>query len=103
MGGVNCGRFSPDGRLLAVGDLLGRVIVYSTSTWKPVTGTLGTGEQNAASFAPDGSMLATDTGAYIWDIRPASLMRHACEVAGRRLTRAEWSAFLPGRAYHPAC
>jgi len=48
-------------------------------------------------------MLATDTGAYIWDIRPASLMRHACEVAGRRLTRAEWSAFLPGRAYHPAC
>jgi WD40 repeat protein len=125
------------------------VIVYSTATWKPVTSPLGTGEENAASFSPDGSMLATDTGAgtvqlwdipsgqpigaplpgvpdagvipiitpdgthviagyqfsraYLWDVRRASLIRHACEVAGRRLTRAEWNAFLPARAYRPAC
>jgi hypothetical protein len=24
-------------------------------------------------------------------------------VAGRRLTRAKWAEFLPGRAYAPAC
>ena len=50
-------------------------------------------------------MLALNAGgrAYVWDIRPASLVRQACAVAGRRLTRAEWAAFLPGRAYAPAC
>ena len=57
-------------------------------------------------FTPDGTHLiaAQDNGrAYRWDIRPASLVRQACEVAGRRLARAEWDEFLPGRAYHPAC
>jgi len=58
------------------------------------------------AFTPDGGHLvaAYDTGrAYLWDIRPASLAEHACDVAGRRLTRAEWEAFLPGRDYDPAC
>ena len=41
--------------------------------------------------------------AYRWDLRPESLARHACQVAGRRLTRAEWTEFLPGRDYNPAC
>jgi len=41
--------------------------------------------------------------AYVWDIRSSSLVRQACRVAGRRLTRAEWAEFLPGRAYAPAC
>ena len=45
-----------------------------------------------------------DTGlAYRWDIRPASLIRQACLIAGRTLTRAEWDEFLPGRDYEPAC
>jgi hypothetical protein len=48
--------------------------------------------------------LTGETGrAYRWDIRPASLARHACRVAGRRLTRSEWAQFLPGRPYDPAC
>ena len=57
-------------------------------------------------FTPDGSHVIAGyqfSRAYVWDIRPASLIRHACEVAGRRLTRTERNAFLPGRAYHPAC
>jgi hypothetical protein len=40
---------------------------------------------------------------YRWDIRPQSLARQACRVAERRLTRAEWAEFLPGRDYDPAC
>ena len=36
-GGADFGRFSPDGRFLAVGDLAGRVQVFATATWKPVT------------------------------------------------------------------
>jgi WD40 repeat protein len=58
------------------------------------------------SFTPDSARLlaAYETGdAYLWDIRPESLVRQACRVAGRQLTRAEWDEFLPGRDYDPAC
>jgi hypothetical protein len=57
------------------------------------------------SFTADGHLLAAyETGdAYLWDIRPESLVRQACRVAGRRLTRTEWNQFLPGRDYDPAC
>ena len=57
-------------------------------------------------FTADGAYLLamTDTGrAYRWDIRPATLERQACAVAGRTLTRAEWADALPGRPYAPAC
>lgn len=58
------------------------------------------------SFTPDGTrLIATyETGkTYRWDIRPEALVRQACRVASRRLTRAEWTEFLPGRGYDPAC
>ena len=148
-GGAGFGRFSPDGRFLAVGDLAGRVQVYATATWKPVTPSFAGGRAAWAAFTRDGRTLATgntdgtvrlwdvasgqalgaplpgipnvqvvpiftpdDTHliaayqngrAYRWDIRPASLVRQACKVAGRRLTREEWDEFLPGREYAPAC
>ena len=147
--GVASGRFSPDGRLIAVSDLRGRVQVLSTATWKPITPWLEGGRTAWQDFSPDGRTLATgntdgtvrlwdiesgqalgaplpgvphsiavpfftprgthliaaqDNGrAYRWDIRPQSLVRQACEIAGRRLTRAEWEELLPGRAYQPAC
>jgi WD40 repeat protein len=40
---------------------------------------------------------------YSWYVRPSSWARHACAVAGRPLTRAEWEEALPGRQYDPAC
>jgi DNA-binding SARP family transcriptional activator/WD40 repeat protein len=149
--GVVSTEFSPDGRLLAVGDLQGRSRVWSTETWEPVTRsfaghthgiwsmaidrngrTLATGSLDgtvrlwdieteqaigaplpgvpsrpvAPLFTPNGTRLiaAYDSGeAYRWDIRPESLVRQACRVAGRRLTRAEWTEFLPRRDYDPAC
>jgi WD40 repeat protein len=149
-GGSDFGRFSPDSRLLAVGDLRGRVQVFSTATWKPVTPAFAGGRATWAAFSGNGRTLATGNTdgtvrlwditsgqalgaplpgipnsrvqpiftpdgtyliaayqngrAYRWDIRrPASLVRQACRVAGRRLTRAEWDEFLPGREYEPAC
>ena len=148
-GGASFGRFSPDGRFLAVSDLPGRVQVYATATWKPVTPSFAGGRAAWAAFTRNGRTLATgntdgtvrlwdvasgqalaaplpgipnvqvvpiftpdDTHliaayqngrAYRWDIRPASLVRQACKVAGRRLTRKEWDDFLPGREYAPAC
>ena len=41
--------------------------------------------------------------AYRWNVRPSSWARHACTVAGRRLTRSEWEDALPERDYDPAC
>ena len=60
----------------------------------------------APLFTRDGAYLLaiTDAGiAYRWDVRPSSWARHACAVAGRSLTRAEWSEELPDRDYAPAC
>jgi hypothetical protein len=57
-------------------------------------------------FTPDGTHLIAsyDNGrAYLWDLRPERLLRQACHVAGRRLTREEWAEFLPDRDYDPAC
>jgi WD40 repeat protein/DNA-binding SARP family transcriptional activator len=147
--GGNAARWSPDGRRIAVSDARGRVQVFSTATWMPVTAPLAGARATWMVFSPDGRMLAagnrdgtvslwdarsgqaigarlpgipqseavpffTPGSRYVivaqangravrWDIRPASLAKHACDVAGRRLTRAEWEAFLPGRAYAPAC
>ena len=144
-------RFSPDGRLLAVGTRFGKTQVWSTATWKPVTRWLGgdAGGILIAHISPDGrssppaatsatcscgtsateqalgpplpggtnvpvlpfftadgnALIASyETGrAITWDLRSESLTRHACEVAGRRLTRDEWQEFVPGRDYDPAC
>jgi WD40 repeat protein len=66
-------RFSPDGRLLAVGTRTGRVRVFSIETWEPVTRWL-TGDPsgiNAAVISRDDRTLATgsDTGAIqLWDV-----------------------------------
>jgi hypothetical protein len=59
-------------------------------------------------FSADGAYLFAIYGqgvgrAYRWDVRPSSWARHACDVAGRPLTRAQWDEVLPGRAYKPAC
>jgi WD40 repeat protein len=146
--GAYLARWSPDGKLLAVGDLRRRIILYSTQTWKPVR-TLTGGSAGWATFSPDSRTLVTgnadgtmglwdvasgqalgaplpgppdnftvpmftpggthlvagyqDGTASIWDLRPATLERQACAVAGRTLTRAEWADALPGRDYEPAC
>ena len=146
-GGVSYSRFSPDGRLLAIGDLQRRVHLYSTKTWAPATGFVLNADAVWVAFSPDSAVLAAgglgtvrlfdvangqalgalpspsgstavpmflpgdaglvagqeDGTATLWDLRPAALARRACEIAGRRLTHAEWDAALPGRDYAPAC
>lgn len=58
------------------------------------------------TFFPDGKRVvaAFDSGyAIVWEIEPAAWATHACRVAGRNLTRAEWRDFLPERPYRPVC
>ena len=61
--------------------------------------------------------LAPGDRVIVWDLRadvgtaapsrsgadPARSLRAACEIAGRDLSRAEWSHYLPGRRWQPTC
>jgi len=100
---------SPDGRTLATGAASDGVVrLWDLPTQRQLGAPLPglPGRMTAPQFTPDGrSLLAiTDAGrAYLWDVRPSSWVRHACDVAGRSLTRAEWQDALPERPYAPAC
>jgi WD40 repeat protein/DNA-binding SARP family transcriptional activator len=99
---------SPNGRLLATASTDGTTRLFDLATHRPVGAPLPgpRDRQIAPVFTPDGAYLfaITDAGrAYRWDIRPSSWARHACEIAGRRLSRTEWNDVLPERDYAPAC
>jgi WD40 repeat protein len=99
---------SLDSRLLAVGGSNGAIQLFDLDSQQPLGSPLPALPKRrvAPLFTPDGNhlLVVTDGGrAYRWDLRPAAWARHACDVAGRRLTRAEWNEELPGRPYKPAC
>jgi WD40 repeat protein/DNA-binding SARP family transcriptional activator len=106
-GGIESAQISRDDRALATTTETGVVRLWDIKTGQAIgTALPGVPSRPAvAYFTARGHLIASyDTGrAYLWDIRPGSLARHACEVAGRRLTRTEWDEFLPGRDYNPAC
>jgi WD40 repeat protein len=107
-GVVQLAAISPDNRVLAAGATDGGVRLWDIKTQQQIgTALPGVPQREVIPlFTPDGSALiaAYNTGrAYRWDIRPQSLIKHACQVAGRQLTRAEWEQALPGRDYDPAC
>jgi WD40 repeat protein len=99
---------SPDGRMLAAGSNDGTLGLFEFPSGQPL-GMRLPGLPNrpvAPLFTPDGTHLLTVSyggPGYRWDVRPSSWARQACAVAGRKLTRAEWSEVLPGRPYAPAC
>ena len=99
---------SPDGRTLATGGDDGTIRLFDLRTQSAVGASLpGVPNKTMAPlFTPDGrSLLAiSNVGlAHAWNIRPDSWARQAWAVAGRRLSRAEFSEALPGRDYAPAC
>lgn len=99
--------FGADGRLLATGGDDGAVRLWDVSSGQAIGRLEGVPARYVIPLLiPGGMRLLTgdEAGqAHVWDLSPAALARHACRVAGRRLTRAEWQEYLPSRDYRPAC
>jgi WD40 repeat protein len=71
------------------------------ATLDPESGTWGN-----AGFTPDGATLISVSANGLgsaWPVNPASWAAHACAVAGRNLTREEWSRFVSGYPYSQVC
>jgi WD40 repeat protein len=97
--------FSTDGQTLAsIGG--NETILWSVPQRSPMaTLSAATGQ---AIFSHDGRALATgnagDGGSVLlWDTDPASWRKSLCTIAGRDLTQAEWSSYLPERPYQSVC
>lgn len=99
--------FSPDGATLAVSGGDSFVSLWDAATGAQIGPKLAAGGRGAMiEFSPDGRRLLethADGRGAVWDVAPESWERRACDIANRTLTREEWKAFLPGRAYEPAC
>jgi DNA-binding SARP family transcriptional activator/WD40 repeat protein len=108
-GPVSSITFDPSGRRFAITSRQdGTVKLFATSTLQQQGTTLNTDERagSTAMFGPRGSSLIVvdDRGdAFTWPTSLAGWEQRACAIAGRNLTREEWSRYLPGQAYSRVC
>ena len=101
-------KFTPDGTMLASAGQDGAVALWDVKTQNPIGPSLPVEPDSylAADMSPDGSRLfaaSSNRRAVRWDIAPKAWKRHACRVAGRELTRHEWTDALPDRPYRTVC
>jgi WD40 repeat protein/DNA-binding SARP family transcriptional activator len=64
------------------------------------------GQWGSVRYTPDGSKLIVvyqDGKGFVWPVSARGWADHACAVAGRNLTREEWSRFVGGRRYRDVC
>ena len=100
--------FTPDGTMLASAGQDGALALWDVKTQNPIGPSLPVEPDSylAADLSPDGSRLfaaSSSRRAARWDVAPEAWKRHACRVAGRELTRQEWTDALPAQPYRTVC
>ncbi|MGH2877506.1 MAG: hypothetical protein ACRDLV_14745, partial [Solirubrobacteraceae bacterium] len=100
--------FDPTGQRFATTGQDGTVKLWSSSTLQQEGTALNTqqGAATAAAFEPTGKglLVVDDHGnGFTWPTSLAAWEQRACAVAGRNLTRAEWTRYLPGHPYTRVC
>jgi WD40 repeat protein len=105
---ITYAQFTPDARTLVIAGADGSVILWDVETQKAIGSPIALAPNTFASatLSPDGSRLfavSTRGEGISFDMSPEAWKRHACLVAGRELTAAEWDAALPGRRYRAVC
>jgi WD40 repeat protein/transcriptional regulator with XRE-family HTH domain len=100
--------FDPAGQRFATTGQDGTVKLWSSSTLQQEGTAFNTqqGAATAAAFEPTGKglLVVDDHGnGFTWPTSLAAWEQRACAVAGRNLTRAEWTRYLPGHPYTPVC
>jgi WD40 repeat protein len=108
------GSFSSDGRLLALGDQAGNLTLWDTASRQRIgdaivahapSPQISTGVTGVA-FVPHEPVLLTvgGDGALVrWELDPGTWAEHACEAAGRNLTRDEWDQYVGDEPYRETC
>jgi WD40 repeat protein len=99
--------FSPNGNELMTTSSDGKFRLWDLASVKLIGLPLpGADVQGWGTYYPDGNhviaVFADGTGV-IWTVDPTTWEAHACQVAHRNLTQAEWHDFLPQRPYRKLC
>jgi DNA-binding SARP family transcriptional activator/WD40 repeat protein len=105
---ITSAQFAPDSHTLVTAAADGTVVLWDVRTQKPIGSPFALAPNTFASAAlsRDGSRLfavSTSGEGISFDMSPEAWKRHACLVAGRDLTAAEWNGALPGRPYRAVC
>jgi WD40 repeat protein len=106
VGVVFTSEFSPDGRTLATSGSDGSVILWDIESRRSLGKLPGPLGQISSRFTPDGQglfVLHELGSAQRWEMSPDAWSKHACRVAGRELTRAEWEQLVPDQDYRTVC
>jgi WD40 repeat protein len=99
--------FPPDVATFVTAGRDGAIKLWDTKTRALLGAVQPLGENRivrAWFVGPSRVLIAYATGElYEWDTDADAWEAHACRVAGRNFTKAEWADLFPNRSYHVTC